>query len=152
VSAADAARPDDAATARWRSALANLEAAERRRAPDEVLRLLEESVIAARLVVMRGAQRAGALSNDDQRQFERDRELLRRFPSERGGTNGVGWFDWPVGSSPASSAPAPSAPTSTASASTASASTASASSASASTAGAGRPWTGTRSEPRTTRE
>jgi hypothetical protein len=99
MTADDTSRPDDAATVRWRAAVANLADAEQQHAPDEVLRLLEESVIAARVAVMRGAQRAGALSNDDQQQFERDRELLRRFPSDRGGVDGVGWFDWPVGSS-----------------------------------------------------
>jgi hypothetical protein len=29
-------------------------------------------------------------------QLERDLELLRRFPEDRRGDDGLGWFDWPA--------------------------------------------------------
>jgi hypothetical protein len=30
------------------------------------------------------------------RQLERDLELLRRFPENRRGADGLDWFDWPT--------------------------------------------------------
>jgi hypothetical protein len=76
--------------------MANLEHAEARGAPPEELRRMEEAVIAARVAQIRAAMRAGSvLTAAEQRQLDRDVELLRRFPSDREGDGGLGWFDWP---------------------------------------------------------
>lgn len=81
---------------RLRAALASLERAEVRGAPPEELRRMEEAVIVARVAQVRAAMRAGSvLTTAEQRQLERDVELLRRFPSDREGDGGLGWFDWP---------------------------------------------------------
>jgi hypothetical protein len=86
---------------RWQSAMENFEDAERGGAPNDVLLLLEEAVIAARISMLRRALRGGrVISAADRSQLKRDRELLRRFPRDRGGAGGVGWFDWPAASSP----------------------------------------------------
>ncbi len=82
---------------RWSKALASLEDAERRGASTDVLQILQETVIAARLAMLRVAERAGSpIDPAARRQLERDRELLRRFPGDRSGDEGVGWFEWPL--------------------------------------------------------
>jgi hypothetical protein len=92
-------RPD-APEQRWRVAMANFEDAERSGASDDVLLLLEEAVIAARISMLRRADHLGrVISAADHDQLKRDRELLRRFPRDRGGAGGIGWFDWPAASS-----------------------------------------------------
>lgn len=82
---------------RWSKALASLEDAELRGASADVLQILQETVIAARLAMLRAAERAGSrIDPAARRQLERDRELLRRFPGDRSGDGGVGWFEWPL--------------------------------------------------------
>jgi hypothetical protein len=82
---------------RWSVALARLEEAERRGASADILQILQETVIAARIAMLRVAERAGTpIDPAARRQLERDRELLRRFPGDRGGEEGVGWFEWPL--------------------------------------------------------
>jgi hypothetical protein len=82
---------------RWRAARENLERAERRGAPDDELQRIEDAVIAARVSMMRAAMRQGLPVTEAERELlERDSELLRRFPSDRAGDGGVGWFDWPL--------------------------------------------------------
>jgi hypothetical protein len=89
--------PAAAEANRWSKALATLEEAERRGAPADVLQILEEAVIAARIAMLRVAERAGApIDPAARRQLERDRELLRRFPGDRAGDDGAGWFEWPL--------------------------------------------------------
>ena len=84
---------------RWSLALARLEEAERRGVAADVLQIFDEAVIAARVAMLRAADRAGTLDGlygpAERRQLERDKELLRRFPADRAGDDGVGWFDWP---------------------------------------------------------
>jgi hypothetical protein len=47
--------------------------------------------------MLRAADRAGTLNDPAaRRQLDRDRELLRRFPGDRAGDDGVGWFEWPL--------------------------------------------------------
>lgn len=76
-----------------RSALDALLDAELRGAPDHELRLLEEGAIAASITRVRAALREGdAVSADERARFERDRELLRRFPEDRRGPTGSDWF------------------------------------------------------------
>lgn len=83
---------------RLAAALAALAEAESRDAPDAELRLLHEAVIAARLSEARAAVQSGAtLSAAQLRRLERDLQLLRRFPEDRRGGDGLGWFDWPPG-------------------------------------------------------
>ena len=72
--------------------------AESRDAPEAELRLLQEAVIAARVGEARAAIHSGTgVSAGQVHQLERDLELLRRFPEDRRGDNGLGWFDWPAG-------------------------------------------------------
>jgi hypothetical protein len=79
------------------AALAALVSAESRGAPEAELRLLEEGVIAARIGELRAAAHEGhAVPAAHVNQLERDLELLRRFPEDRRGDDGLGWFDWPV--------------------------------------------------------
>ena len=79
------------------AALRALTHAEARGAPEAELRLLQEAVIAARLSEARTAAHAGAvLSPTRLRQLARDQELLRRFPENRRGADGLDWFDWPT--------------------------------------------------------
>lgn len=76
-----------------RSALDALFDAELRGAPEHELRLLEEAAIAANIARVRAALReGGAVSAADRAHFERDRELLRRFPEDRRGATGSDWF------------------------------------------------------------
>jgi hypothetical protein len=52
---------------------------------------------AARLSEARTAAHAGAVLPPTRlRQLERDLELLRRFPENRRGADGLDWFDWPT--------------------------------------------------------
>lgn len=76
-----------------RCALDTLLDAELRAAPEHELRLLEEAAIAANIARVRAALReGGAVSAGERAQFERDCELLRRFPEDRRGADGSGWF------------------------------------------------------------
>src|SRR5690242_9569332 len=76
-----------------RSARDALLEAELRGAPDHELRLLEEAAIAANIARVRAVLRAGGTLTSAQRaQFERDCELLRRFPEDRRGADGGDWF------------------------------------------------------------
>lgn len=78
---------------RRRSAREALLEAELRGAPEHEVRLLEEAAIAANISRVRAALREGVMVSPEQRaQFERDRELLRRFPGDRRGAAGEGWF------------------------------------------------------------
>ncbi|MGH8890871.1 MAG: hypothetical protein ACRDV3_14075 [Acidothermaceae bacterium] len=78
---------------RRRSARAALLEAELRGAPEHEVRLLEEAAIAANVSRVRAALREGGAVTPGQRaQFERDRELMRRFPDDRRGAAGEGWF------------------------------------------------------------
>ena len=82
---------------RLAAALGALTQAEARGAPEAELRLLQEAVIAARLSEARTAAHAGAVLPPTRlRQLERDLELLRRFPENRRGADGLDWFDWPT--------------------------------------------------------
>ena len=77
---------------RRRSAHEALLEAERRGAPDHEIRLREEAAIAASIARVRRLMRDGVVLTSGQRaQFERDRELLRRFPDDRRGVAGEGW-------------------------------------------------------------
>jgi hypothetical protein len=68
--------------------------AELRAAPDHELRILEEAAIAASVARFRALLREGAIVSRAQRsQYDRDCELLRRFPEDRRGIAGEGWFD-----------------------------------------------------------
>jgi hypothetical protein len=70
--------------------------AEQRGAPSTEVRLLEEAAIAAGIARVRARLRAGAaVSPAEARQYERDQELLRRFPDDRRGPAGEGWFHVP---------------------------------------------------------
>ncbi len=78
---------------RHRSAAQALREAERRSAPAHEIRLLEEAAIAASIAQVRAMMRQGrTLTLAEREQFDRDRELLRRFPEDRRGVNGEGWF------------------------------------------------------------
>jgi hypothetical protein len=82
---------------RWRLAAVRLQDAERRGASADELQILDEAVIAARVAMLRATDRAGTLNDPAaRRQLDRDRELLRRFPGDRAGDDGVGWFEWPL--------------------------------------------------------
>lgn len=82
---------------RLATALGALTQAEARGAPEAELRLLQEAVIAARLSEARTAAHSGAVLPPTRlQQLERDLELLRRFPEDRRGDDGLGWFDWPT--------------------------------------------------------
>lgn len=70
--------------------------AEKRGAPDDEIRILEEAAIAASITRVRAILRQrGSISPAQRAQFERDRELLRRFPDDRRGTAGEGWVHVP---------------------------------------------------------
>jgi hypothetical protein len=76
-----------------RSARDALLDAELRGAPDHELRLLEEAAIAANISRIRSRIRAGeSVTAAERAHFERDCELLRRFPNDRRGIDGAGWF------------------------------------------------------------
>jgi hypothetical protein len=78
---------------RRRSAREALLEAELRGAPEHEVRLLEEAAIAANISSIRTALRnSGAVTPQQRAQFERDRELMRRFPDDRRGLAGEGWF------------------------------------------------------------
>lgn len=82
---------------RLAAALSALTQAETRGAPEAELRLLQEAVIAARLSEARTAAHSGVVLPPTRlQQLERDLELLRRFPEDRRGEEGLGWFDWPT--------------------------------------------------------
>lgn len=67
--------------------------AELRGAPDHELRLLEEAAIAAGVTRIRALLRSGApVTAAERAAYERDCELLRRFPEDRRGVAGEGWF------------------------------------------------------------
>src|SRR5690348_1864879 len=86
-------RPQGRAVTARRSARDTLLEAELRGAPDHELRLLEEAAIAANIAGVRAMLRTGGTLTSAQRaQFERDCELLRRFPENRRGVAGGGWF------------------------------------------------------------
>ena len=81
---------------RRRSAREALLEAESRGAPEHEVRLLVEAAIAANISRVRTALREGAPVTPSQRaQFERDRELMRRFPDDRRGVACEGWFHLP---------------------------------------------------------
>lgn len=68
--------------------------AEKRGASDQEIRLLEEAAIAASIARVRARLRAGEyVSAVERARYERDCELLRRFPDNRRGVAGEGWFD-----------------------------------------------------------
>jgi hypothetical protein len=78
---------------RRRSAREALLEAELRGAPEHEVRLLEEAAIAANISSIRAALRnSGAVTPQQRAQSERDRELMRRFPDDRRGLAGEGWF------------------------------------------------------------
>lgn len=86
-------RRDEVVIVRRRSPRAALLQAELRGAPDAEIRILEEAAIAAAVARVRALLReGGAVSTTQREQFERDRELLRRFPDDRRGVDGKGWF------------------------------------------------------------
>ncbi|WP_148204501.1 hypothetical protein [Acidothermus cellulolyticus] len=71
--------------------------AECRGAPDQEIRLLEEAAIAASIAEIRHRIRRGErLDPVERARYERDCELLRRFPESRRGPDGRGWFDLPA--------------------------------------------------------
>jgi hypothetical protein len=91
---ADRTADDVVVVVRRRSALDALLDAERRGAPEHEVRLLEEAAIAAAIARFRATVRkGGAATTAQRRQFERDCELLRRFPEDRRGLHGEDWFD-----------------------------------------------------------
>jgi len=88
--------PAEPVIIRRRSARQALLDAELRGAPDQELRILEEAAIAASIARVRQSLRAGLPVTPARRtQLERDQELLRRFPDDRRGTDGEGWFHVP---------------------------------------------------------
>jgi hypothetical protein len=92
IPAAEANRP-----VRRRSAHDAVLEAERRGAPSSEIRLLEEAAIATAIARVRANIRAGgAVSQAERRRYERDQELLRRFPDDRRGPDGEGWFHVPA--------------------------------------------------------
>ena len=81
---------------RRRSAHDALLEAELRNAPEHEVRLLEEAAIAASVARVRAVLReGGTVTTGQRRQFERDCELMRRFPDDRRGVGGEGWFHLP---------------------------------------------------------
>jgi len=78
---------------RRQSARDALLAAEWRNAPEHEVHLLEEASIAASMARVRAVLReGGTVTTGQRRQFERDCELMRRFPDDRRGIGGEGWF------------------------------------------------------------
>jgi hypothetical protein len=78
---------------RRRSVSEALREAELRGAPEHELQLLEEAALAASIAGVRARLREGGTVSTAKRElFERDCELMRRFPNDRRGINGEGWF------------------------------------------------------------
>lgn len=78
---------------RRRSVRDALREAELRGAPEHELQLLEDAALAASIAGVRALLREGGkVSTTKREQFERDCELMRRFPNDRRGINGEGWF------------------------------------------------------------
>lgn len=78
---------------RRRSVHDALREAELRAAPEHELQLLEEAALAASIAAVRALLRnGGTVTTAKREQYERDCELMRRFPNDRRGANGEGWF------------------------------------------------------------
>jgi hypothetical protein len=94
--AAATAPPERLVVVRRRSARDALIEAESCGAPEHEVRLLEEAAIVAAISGVRAWLRDGHPVTTAQReQFDRDRELMRRFPDDRRGEAGEGWFHLP---------------------------------------------------------